>query len=170
MKDVKLKERFEKAFGAFFEDTETDSTYLEKMSDDGIVKESIQKTKVKTIFKILKQVFLFFPATFFTFYMWMGMMIFGFSNSFSLIPLFFFILMPILMVLGMGNIKNIRHWIMPLSVIILGSLIGIITGNVPILRSFIASFQNAILFFPLALILAILSKNWADNSDEKDSL
>jgi hypothetical protein len=174
VKDVKLKERIENAFEAFFDDGKLNENKSLEFSgvattfQDEESKSFLERNK--TLLNILKQVFLFFPATFFTFYFWMGMMIFGPPTLF--LPLFFLILIssPLLMVLGMGNIKNFRHWIMPFSVIILGSFIGIITSSIPMLRSFILSFDNAILFFPLALILAVLSKNWIDSITDKNSI
>lgn len=167
MKDVKLKEKFEKAFEAFFESGETDSIYLEKLSDDEIKKEPNQKVTAKNVFKILKQVFLFLPGTFFTFYAWMAMMLFGLHSPLALTVL---LIPPILMVLGMGKLRNIKHWMMPLSVIILGSIIGIVTGNIQFLRSFMMNFSNVILLFPLALIAAILAKDWLDIINENNPL
>lgn len=175
MKDVKLKEKFEKVFEAFFENGETNSNYLERMSADTVetlhsATESDNKPKIKNILILLKQLFLFLPATFFTFYMWMGMMIFGFPITGTILFFFLLLILPFFMVLGMGNIKNIRHWIMPLMVIILGSSIGILMSGIPFLQDLIRDFENAVLFFPLALIVAVLSKNWADKPNENDSL
>lgn len=170
MKDVKLKERLENAFEVFFENVETNSTQLEKIHNDEIAKESAQKTKAKNLFKIIRQVFFFLPGTFVTFFLWMDMMALGSIPHLSLFFMLVLLLPPFLIVLGMGNIKNLKHWVMPLNVIILGAFLGFVLSSVPALKSFFTGNGKVMILFPLALITAVLSKNLADNLSESNSL
>lgn len=171
MKDTKLKDQLSQSYERFFqsssnENHKLDITYNqeEKCSDEA----KSDHKKMKKVFNILRQVFLFFPATFFTFYVWMGMAIFGFPTVDK--PLFVFIMMlfPVLMVLGLGNIRNLKHWLSPLSVIILGLLFGLIPNLLPLSRGLFLKFESVILLFPLALITAVLAKNFADSLGGKD--
>jgi len=172
MKKTQIKQRIKNAIASFFgNQTET----VEYQSEiDFFHQNSLQQTKpifsekFRSVFTLLKQIFIFFPATFFTFYMWMGMVIFGLPTVDTALFILLLLVAPLLMLVGLGNIKNLKHLAIPASVIGLGSLIGIIVGNVPFLRRFIQNFENAILLFPLALIVAVLSKSWVDSFDRKD--
>lgn len=163
VKKVKLKERFKKVFEAFFENDETDSTHLEKMSVREIAKESNQKTWL-SIFNLLRQIFLFFPGTFMTFFLWMEISAVGHIPYYSILFWILLLIPPFLMVLGMGNVTKLKHWLMPLNVIILGAFLGFTLSLFPAVKYILASNANVLMLFPLALITAILSKNWADNS------
>ena len=171
MKETKLKDRLNKTFDNFFQNSSQENheaNITHNPENSFLPEEKTSRKKLTKALNILRQIFLFLPATFVTFYMWMGMTIFGFPTNDKTLFISLMLISPILMVLGLGNVKNLRHWLSPLSVIILGVLIGLIPNLLPFLRSLFLKFENAILLLPLALIVAVLSKNWVDSLDEKD--
>lgn len=170
MKDVKTKERIGNAFEAFFGKGENNSDFLEKTSADETSKEPTNKIKAKDIFKVLKQILLFLPGTFVTFFLWMDIVAIGRMPRFSLFFMLVLLLPPFLMVAGMGNIKKIKHWLMPLNVIILGSFLGFVLSSIPVLKSLFTGNGKITILFPLALITAVLSKNWVEKFKEDSSL
>lgn len=172
MKKTNLKERLSNALDAFWADGENSSDKFELVftGETYLLKEEkpSSREKFRKIFGFAKQVLLFLPGTFFTFYLWLGMMLFGSPSGRK--PLLFILILllpPIGMVMGLGEVKKLKDWVMPLSVITLAVLIGILINLVPGLSQFIRNFDNAILLFPLALITAVLSKNIVDSFSEE---
>lgn len=168
MKKTRLKERLNNAIDAFWQDGENIENELvpQNFGETLLLNEDKDlSNNFRKIFRFLKQILLFLPGTFFTFYLWMGVTIFGFPRGKSFLFLLVLIVSPLSMVIGLGSIKKIKDWIMPLSVAILGVIIGFLSAGF----DFIRDFENAVLFFPLALIVAVLSKNLVDSLSQEVS-
>jgi hypothetical protein len=177
MKEVKLKERFENAFNAFFDN--------EKLNDDNSLiipnYSAFYQTdenlsfweKHKTLINILKQVFLFLPGVFVLFFMsvdFTGFVILrptsGAEHHLYLAG-FVTLVSAIMTFLGLGSWRNTKHLFIPLSVVALSLFLGIIgsiTHGVEGFGYFIDHY--AAYFLPLAYILPILAKGLADQKSE----
>ncbi|MGI9037010.1 MAG: hypothetical protein ACR2GD_13370, partial [Pyrinomonadaceae bacterium] len=66
---------------------------------------------------------------------------------------------------GLGDIKNIRHLIVPASIIFFAFVSGIIISFLPNSLQFIDNY--AMYLLPLALIIPILAKGWTDKTDQR---
>lgn len=178
MKEIKLKERLENAFEAFFDNKVTN----EKNSLQYAIPANIQTSseqvffseKTQNIFNLLRQLFLFLPAAFLLFFVSIVLtakFIFPLPEGVQRIS--FFGLMMLLgliltTILGLGSLRNLKHFSIPLSIISLGVILGII-GTIFFDEFGFGYFLHNYVpyFFPLAFITPVLAKNWLDNSDDK---
>lgn len=181
MKKVKLGTRIDKAVNAFFEDenlkenSALDFAGNAKMSEITNNEDLIEPRNSYKNF--LKQAFLFFPGTFFLFYISLGItlalkdiLVFLDRPRFFSKDLFFVCLVTLLSFfmtwIGLGDLKNKKHLIIPASIILSGVVIGVIvnlTENISaISRGIIHDFGYAVWLFPIALILPFLAKGWVD--------
>ena len=132
----------------------------------------------KPLVNYLSQALLFFPGTFVLFFLSLGATLAAtdisvrfnrddfFSGLFVLVCLIGFL--SILMTwLGLGEIRNRKHFVISGSIIAAGIFIGAITratdGLFWISQKIIDDFGYAIWLFPVALIVPILAKGWVDS-------
>lgn len=181
MKKVKIKERFENAVEAFFNDEnlgENNSLdFSSRMDFQHEESAASFKGKAGSYLKILRQVFLFFPGAFILFYLSLGLTVLtvnpppGVTLEFPVRFLLFFSASFLMILLGLGDLRKPKHLAIPLSVILAGvscALISIISGLSGIL---LRNDKYAIYLFPVALIVPFLAKGWVDKtSEEKPSV
>ena len=168
VKETKLKERLDKAAAAFWDESEKSHSEFEMTSVEDRAFQKTERTSginFGKIFSLLKQIFLFLPGTFITFYMWMGAMIFGLPIKALPLYLGFQAFASLLMVLGIGKVRNSKHWLIPLSVVMAGLLIGLIPNIFPFTVGFFSLIKNVIFLFSIALITGVLTKNLVEISD-----
>jgi hypothetical protein len=137
----------------------------------------------KSSTSVLKQIFLFLPGTFLLFYMsfaaaMIAVEIIVFHRR-SLPDDFLlqFALIGSVMVsgtlmtwLGLGNIKNKKHFAIPASIIVTGAMLGAIIRAAAKISDFadrmLDDFDYLIFLFPLALIVPVLAKGIVDRKSE----
>jgi hypothetical protein len=174
MRNTKIKERFENAVDAFF-----DNEKLSENSSLGFAdKQNIwQKDssvnfgeKTNTLVKILKQVFLFFPGTFLLFIISFAFTVISINNPFnaalfegSAFWMIFWFLTSIFMTwFGLGEIRKPKHFVIPASIITTGVIVGAVGGIISLIfhqfERLLFSDAYPLYFFPLALMLPFLAK------------
>ena len=183
MKEIKLKEKIENAYEAFFDDEKLDENVQLANKSDYLFEEHPQSQSEKKhwLITFLKQAFLFLPGTFFVHIL---------SMVFALIfiaqlPIVgepripysalagIFLVSVLSMWFGLGDLKKPKHLVIPFSTVITSTVLGAITGL--LLNSFqgtdriitiIASDLYPLCLFPIALIVPHLAKSWVDRTDE----
>lgn len=179
MKEVKLKERFENAIESFFEDERFEKESLSmKTSETDLPteKKSFFSEKSKKVFNICRQLFLFLPANFLLF-----MISIVYTAIFILRPfgeaegqkgfintLPYFLLFAALTTLGLGNWRNPKHYLIPISTILTGIIFGIVGSIIFGDSGFGVFFRNYIPYLlPIAFIVPVLVKSWVDKEENQ---
>ena len=71
---------------------------------------------------------------------------------------------------GIGNLRKPKHFIIPVSIIITGFVLGAVSGLMSVLfhqlRSLIWNDAYPLYFLALALIVPFLAKGWVDGTSE----
>lgn len=136
----------------------------------------------------MKQVFLFLPGTFLLFFMSFGAAIIfmeivvyrrvfetlpdDFPFQFALIGLIIF-LGTLMTWFGLGDIKNRKHFAIPASLIVTGTVIGAIikatASAFDLADKMLDDFSYLIYLLPFALIVPILAKGVVDRKTEEAS-
>lgn len=179
MERVELKERFAPKVDACFEDDQSDENAALTSSSVDNLSQIKEKTGFSRNFEILltilRQVFLFFPGAFALYFVTVSLTGFFYFKPYviggSQVPLSLIIgfISSILTCLGLGNIKNPKHLIIPLSIIafsIIAGLLGCYRYNSGTFVYFLGRYVP--LFFPLALIIPFFAKFWIDNLGKKE--
>lgn len=168
MKETKFKRRIENVANAFFENERENygENNLIFQSDSALFKQQTAaqfSAKGDVLMKILKRTFLFFPGAFYLFFGTMSIFAFDVIQIKPLAILPIFLIGGFMTIFGIGNIKNLKHLAIPLSIAAVG------TSAYAIFSTFggiEAVSDYGIYFFPLALIAAFLSKSLVDKTDE----
>lgn len=175
MKEVRLKERLENAFAAFFDDEKLDDDSLSLTNyenNSSLNKTSSFSENSKTIFKIFKRLFFFLPGNFVLFFMsiaFTGMFILRpFGGRRGIFPAALVLLITSLMtVFGLGDWRNPKHYYLPLSTISIGVILGIIGSFLAGDYAFGYFLRTYVPYFiPLAFIAPVLLKGWIDRTEE----
>lgn len=179
MKKTKIEQRIENAFNAFFDDESFAENKLSFVNNNELPECETAKSfseKADILVKILKQVFLFFPGTFALFNLSLLVAIFTLSP-----PFYTFFLYPgkliiallvsaFMTMVGLGDIKNARHLIIPASIVLFafvsGSLIALFGGGG---MNFYFLDIYAMYLLPLALIVPILAKGWINRRGQNQT-
>jgi hypothetical protein len=146
-----------------------------------IEKENSFTGEHKSFITLLKQLFLFLPGTFLLFFMSFGaaiiaMEIVVFRRPLETLPddfPFQFVLMGLIVILGilmtwfgLGDIKNRKHFAIPASLMVAGTITGAIVKATASLSDLadkmLDDFIYLIYLLPLALIIPILAKSIVD--------
>jgi len=175
---VKLKERLENTYQAFFDEGEVnEKIFLENVPPEisPEAETSYFSEDPRKVLNVLRQVLLFFPATFVLFFasiVFTARFIFPLPEGVSRISwlgLIMFLGLALMTILGLGDLRNPKHLSIPLSIISLGVILGGIGtvffdffGFGYFLRHY------APYFFPLAFIAPILAKNWVDSLETNE--
>lgn len=170
MKKIKIKDRIKNARNAFL-----DNEHFEENNRLNYANKSIFLPdenflnftgRHKVWATILKQVFLFFPGTLL---LWISTLVL-FFNYFTWQPQNYLkistlIVGSLMMIGGIGNLKNPKHLVVPFSAIAVCALLFVIS-----LRAGGQSFlmNGAIYFFPLMLIVPFLAKGWIDGGKSQN--
>jgi len=189
MRKIKLDAKSEKPADAFFEYENPDENAALSFATSTQILE-LEKMKDFTgehdpFLSFLKKVFLFLPGTFLLFYMSFGAAVIfleivvfrreiqtlpdDFPLHFALIGLI--ILLGTLMTwLGLGDIKNRKHFAIPASLMITGAALGAfakVTASFSNLADrMLDDFTYLIYLLPIALIAPILAKSIVDRKTE----
>lgn len=179
MKKTKIEQRVENAVNAFFDDESFAENKLGFVNDSALLKQETHANfseKADVCVKIIKQIFLFFPGTFVLFNLSLILAVFILSpplNTFVLYPgkLTIALLVSAFMTMfGLGNVKNAKHLIIPASIVLFafvsGSLIALFGGGG---MNFNFLDIYAMYLLPLALIVPILAKGWADRRGQNQT-
>ena len=167
MKKTKIKHRIKNAANAFFEN-ERESFGEESLSfapDSALLKqETVERINEKgdALVKILKRTFLFLPGALYLFF---GTLLI-FSFDFFWNPLTFltiFLIGSFMTIFGLGSLKNPKHLVIPLSIVVVGIAAFELFSTIGSLQYV---FEYGIYFFPLALILPFLAKSLVDKTEE----
>jgi hypothetical protein len=164
MKKVKIDQRIENAFNAFFE-TENDKTLtaLTYGGETALVQDVSIETftqKADKWFGIFKKVFLFLPGTFLLFFATLSSVFFYDIFGVNLWMLFWLASGSFMIWAGLGDLKNKKHLLMPLSVFSITLVLAILLSFLPESLQPSGFFEYSIYLFPLALIAPILVKNY----------
>lgn len=186
MREAEVKTESKDAFESFFE---TEHVYENAALQNFVNKTAFSKRE-NEIFApgrraypdFLRQALLFFPGTFILFYVSLatgGVITELLKNSDrqfifepQLIFVYLFAFLSILFTwLGLGDLKDKKHFVIPGSIILSGALVGIavsLTENIFWLsKKIIVDFGYAIYLFPVALIVPFLAKGWVDRKTDK---
>lgn len=177
MKEVRLKERIEKAVQAFFDDERFDNDSLNLTNYEtpaNLEKKPFFSETSKTVFNVFRQVFLFLPGTFVLFFMSIVFTGFLFLRPFGggrrgfLPALLIFLATALMTVVGLGDWRNPKHYSIPLSIISIGVILGIVGslffGDYGLFGNFLRNYVPY--FIPLAFIAPVLVKGWVDKTEE----
>ncbi len=163
MKKVKIDQRIENAFNAFFE-TENDKT-LTALSYGGKTA-LVQNVSIETFTQkadnwlgIFKKAFLFLPGTFVLFFATLSSVFFYDIFGVNLWMLFWLASGSFMVWAGLGDLKNKKHLLMPLSVFSMTFVFAILLSLLPESVQPSGFFEYSIYLFPLVLIAPILVKN-----------
>ena len=154
-----------------------------KMSE--INKDEALADEPKPYVTLLKQLFLFLPGTFLLFFMSFGvgiifMEIVVYRRPLATLPddyPFQFALMGLIVLLGtlmtwlgLGDIKNRKHFAIPASLMVTGAIIGAVvkaTARISeVADRMLDDFSHLIYLLPLALIIPVLAKSIVDRKTE----
>lgn len=175
MKEVRLKDRIEKAVEAFFDDERFDNDSSGLTNYETILpteKRPLFSESTKTVFNVFRQLFLFLPGTLILYFLSIvltGFIILRpFTGRRGLFPaLLIFLATALMTVFGLGDWRNPKHYFIPLSIISIGVVLGIIGsilfgdfGFGYFLRTYVPY------FIPFAFIAPVLVKGWVDKTNE----
>ena len=180
MKKTAFKDKTQDTFDAFF-DTERfhENAALQNFDNSSapskIEKELFARDR-QPVFNFLRQAFLFFPGTYFLYFISMGTGIVltewllgnrDLTFHRNIIYMYLFGLLTVFMTwLGLGDLKNKKHFVIPASIISAGAIIGAAVGLTEnifwISRKITMDFEYAILLFPIGLVVPFLAKGLVD--------
>lgn len=170
MKKTTINRRFKHAAAAFFDDDEERyvARDLSFAGESDLLKREAAARRVEKgdrLVKFLKRAFIFFPGVIYLFFLTLMILTFESPLRRFFPVLLAFLVGSFMTVFGIGNVKNPRHLVIPVSIVAVGVL------AVSFFAVFGAPnkvFEHGIYFFPLALVAPFLAKGWVD-SFERDS-
>lgn len=167
MKKTKIEQRINNAINAFFtnEPENIVENSLSFANDSALLKQETAEQfnkKGDLLVKILKRSFLFFPGVLYLFFGTFSILTFDFFwNPFSILAIF--LIGSFLTIFGIGNLKNPKHLVIPVSIVAVAIMTFAIFSTIGGLK-FV--FQYGIYFFPLALMIPLLAKSLVDKTSE----
>jgi hypothetical protein len=166
MKKTKIEQRIKNAVEAFFEtDRENIEQGLSLASDSALLKEEAAtrfNEKGDRLIKILKRAFAFFPGVFYLFFGTFSILAFDLLwNPLTITAVF--LIGSFLTIFGLGNLKNPKHLVIPLSIVAVALLAFSLFSFFGSLKSV---FEYGIYLLPLALIAPFLVKSLVDKTDK----
>jgi hypothetical protein len=180
MKKTKIKQRFANAADAFFtEEDSCEDNSISFVNNSNISRKEMfagLAEKADVFVSILKQVFLFFPGTF---YLFIVSLAFGLVTiiqppgalRFDLIWIALAFLVSVFAVwFGIGDLKKPKHFIIPASIVSMSFVFGVTSGVLiilfPAFEKIVEADSFPLYLFPLALIVPFLAKGWVDRKNE----
>jgi len=163
MRKLKIKRRIENSINAFFDESLLNENSIMTFNETYVLDKetNLSDANKSDILKTLKQPFLFLPSAFYLFFGTLAFFMFGSVTTSRLVILVGLIGSFILMVFGIGDVKKLEHFLMPLSVIALGTLTFLVF-SVSGIPTHVWSQKYAVYVFPLALIIPFLVKGLID--------
>jgi hypothetical protein len=169
MKRTKLKQRISQAVTAFWDDDQEnyEQNGLSLANESGLLNPDsaviMAKNNGDTLVKILKRTFIFLPGAFYLFFGTLSVLSFEFFwNPWSILAIF--LIGSFMTIFGIGKIKNPKQLSIPLSIVAVGITAFLLFSTLGGLKYV---FQYGIYFFPIALIVSILARDWTDNSQDQ---
>ena len=168
MKEIKTKERFENAFNAFFADESNEPNAMATTANTAIISGAAPlkfSQKADKYYEIFKKLFLFFPGVLMLHLASISYAIFYDAIGVNFWMLFWFASGSFMTWAGIGDLKNKRHLLIALPIILLGLTVGFS-------QSFFSSNAFQFLFamiLPLSFIAPILTKSAIDKFEENES-
>jgi hypothetical protein len=168
MKDTKLKERFENAFEAFFND-EIIERHSMVVAGDKSLSQQFQNSelseKADKVYGFFKKVFLFLPGVLIMHFASISFALFFGYEGVNLSLRVFWIAAAIFMIwAGIGDLRNKKHLLIPLPPLVLGLAIGTSLNYLGL-----GFFSYVFLLLPLFFITPILTKDaidvWSENKN-----
>ena len=185
MKKTAFKTETQYTFDAFFETEQFHENAALKNFDSN---STFSKTEFfarerRPVAAFLRQLLLFFPGTFFLYYISMGSAIvlmewvLGSRDPMfdrNVIYVYLFGLLTVLMTwTGLGDFKNKKHFVIPASIISAGVVIGTAVGATEnifwLSRQISRHFDYAVWLFPIALIVPFLAKGLVEREKPKEN-
>ena len=179
MKEVRFDTAENKATDAFFDEYPYEYSPLQSFAESAKVstlnEDELFATRQKPLANFLKQVFLFFPGAFILFYVSLGTTLFlgKIIDNLDEKHLLFYLVGLCAFVMtwvGLGDIKNKKHAVVPVSIILSNAAIGVI---VLLTRDFLwiaerifYDFDYAVCLLPVSLTVPFLAKGWIDSNSE----
>jgi hypothetical protein len=180
MKKTKIKQRFSNAADAFFANEDLNDNNLIGFSNDSNILRNEHSadlpSKADVAFKIFKQVFLFLPGTLLLFFLtivFTGFLVLRppiFAESNVAYGLSVMLVSALMTFFGLGDWRKLEHFSIPLSIIILGTVLGFAGSLLFGLERFIFFVDRYVIyFFPLALIVPFLAKGWVHEKNRRQN-
>lgn len=164
MKKTKIKQRIDNAVNAFFAHDQENfgENSLAFTPDSALLKPEPAaqfNEKGDRLVKTLKRVFLFLPGALYLFFGTLQILSFDFFRS-PLTIIVVFLIGSFMTIFGIGNLKNPKHLVIPLSIVVVGMTTFWLFSTLGNLK-FV--FEYGIYFFPFALIAPVLAKSLVDD-------
>lgn len=182
MKNIKFKRRIDSAVDAFFAGESSNEngsmTFTNYSSLSANKTETLFTQKGDKLLNALKQTFLFFPGTFVLFIISFAFSVISVNNPFhasisseKIFSVCFWFAAAVFMTwYGIGDLRKPKHFVIPVSIISTGIVLGIFSGIASALfyqfQHFVWSNAFPLCFFPLALIVPFLAKGLVDRKQE----
>lgn len=170
MKKTRIKERFENAVEAFFDnDKLPEDKTLSFAGERALFNDNSspsESKKCETYLSLFKQALLFFPGAFLLFNLSLRLTVFTLNptDGVKFFNPLLLIICSLLIVAGIGSLKNIRHIAIPLAIISFSVVLG---GLSELIGDGLNFYYNyGVYFVPLALIIPVLAKDWIDSKCE----
>lgn len=163
MQKVKLEDRIENAVNAFFETHQ--KAELAVYEDDSLTVPDGEPTfseKAVNWVDISRQVFLLLPGAFLLFYVTLLAIFFYGEIGWTFQMFFMFSAGIFLCWAGSGSLKKTWNLLVPMSVILVASIAAMVFSFFPPSMEPSLYFQYSIYLFPIVLVVAALTKRWAD--------
>lgn len=168
MKRTTIKDRTKKAIDTFFEDENSSEFSVSAISGSGeLIQQStleIIEQRADKVWDLIKKIFIFAPGVLFL-HLTVGSVL-TFVHMIGFTPMMIFMLLAgsFMVWTGLGDLKNKKHLLLPLSVVSLSLLLGIpFTFLSPDLISYYIYFY--ICSLPLFFIAPILTKSYLDRTN-----
>jgi hypothetical protein len=166
MKKIILKEQIQSDLDSLWaNEQETEENSLSRTTESRWLTSETGGTlgkKADLGVNILKQTFSFLPGTLYLFFAAM----FGFSYQFfwenPLTILIVFAIGSFLTIFGIGDLKNPKHLVIPVSIVSIGLLAYSLFSMFGALKYL---FDYGIYFFPLALVVPFLARSFVERTD-----
>lgn len=167
MKKPKIKQRVKNSVNAFFdngrekygENSLSFVNHSDLLNRDTI---STLHAKGDSLVKILKQTLIFLPGVLYLFFGTMFSLWYEFFRQDRLTVLVVFLIGSFMTIFGIGNLKNPKHLVIPLSIIAVGLTVFSLFLMLGKLKYI---FKYGIYIFPLALIVPFIAKDLVDKTD-----
>ena len=168
MKKTKIQQRIKNAVNAFFDNEQENfgENSISFVNDSAVLKretDALFSEKGDLLIKMLKRTFIFLPGAFYLFFGTIYVVFFEYFPENPRSVLAAFLVGSFMTIFGIGNIKNLKHLAIPLSIVAVGITTFSLFSMLGILKYI---FEFDIYVFPIALIAPFLAKSLVDKTDE----
>jgi len=169
MKKVKFEERLQNAASAFFAAEANENANDLVFANSSVVLQKAETfcftEKVKVWSNSARQIFLFLPGTFLLYFSTLSSLFFYPDLGFTSEMLFFLLSGSFLCLVGLGNIRNIKNLLIPISIVCFSLITAILISLFTDAMQPSLFFEYSIYLFPFVLMISKLLQSWIE--DEK---